>query len=68
MISYLPKKSAPICEDQSVRGVPQVCAGAVYVTDSAPGHVYDDPSPSVDPGNAGYMVAGAPRAPLGTAF
>ena len=41
-------------------------AGAVYVS---PGHVYDDdPSPSVDPGNAGYKVEGAPRAPLGTAF
>ena len=46
----------------------KVCAGAVYVTGSAPGQVYDDPSPSVDPGSAGYMVAGAPRAPLGTAF
>ena len=51
-----------------MRGVPQVRAGAVYVTDSAPGHVYDDPSPFVDPGSAGYMVAGAPRAPFGTAF
>ena len=46
----------------------KVCAGAVYVTGPAPGQVYDDPSPSGDPGSAGYMVAGAPRAPLGTAF
>ena len=46
--------------------MPQVSAGAVYV---APGHVHDDdPSPSVDPGNAGYKVAGAPSAPLGTVF
>ena len=56
-------------------------AGAVYVAPGhvqdmfrtrsghvSPGHVHDDPSPSVDPGNAGYKVAGAPRAPLGTAF
>ena len=48
--------------------MPQVSAGAVRVTDSAPGHVYDDPSPSEDPGNAGYKVAGALRAPLETAF
>ena len=68
MISYLPKNQPQIVKISPWGVCHKVCAGAVCVTGSAPGQVHDDPSPSGDPGSAGYMVVGAPRAPLGTAF